>query len=92
MNAATLRTQTARSTQTEHDLLRDENVRLVNRIQQLRAALEASVIDNAQLRRALARARAENRMPQGDLPAPQAHHDRHGRIRAMLSDPGCRNP
>jgi small-conductance mechanosensitive channel len=74
------------------DPLHEENVRLVHRLQQLRAALEASARDNAQLRRSLAQARTENQQLRAQLTPPAAHHDRGAHIRAMLRDPGSRNP
>lgn len=43
------------------DLLRDENISLVNRLMVLRCALEGLAVDNAAARRQLAQLRAENR-------------------------------
>jgi hypothetical protein len=75
-----------------HDPLLDENVKLANRVRQLREALDASTRDNARLRRLLAQACAENRQPQAALTARPAHSDPRRHIRMMLSDPTSRNP
>jgi hypothetical protein len=92
MSARTLGTQTTRPRRTEHDPLRAENAKLVDRIQQLRAALAASTGETAQLRRALAQARAENPRLGADRVEPSAHLDDRAYVRAMLSDPASRNP
>jgi hypothetical protein len=75
-----------------HDPLRDESVKLADRVRQLREALDASTRDNAQLRRSLAHARAENRQLQAALTPRPAHSDPRRHIRTMLSDPTSRNP
>lgn len=80
-----------------HDPLREENIKLVGRVQQLRRALEAAAQENGQLRRDLARARAETRAARAArraVPAPAGsdRFERSSRIRVMLSDSHSRNP
>jgi hypothetical protein len=91
-------TDSARHPQSTHaesaaaQALHDENVVLVHRIRQMRAAMEVATHENARLRHALAQERADNlQLRRGSAPprAPQEHHER---IRAMLSDPASRNP
>ena len=81
------------------DPLHEENVKLVGRVQQLRRGLEAAARENGQLRRELARARAENsalRSGSGSrtspTPAGADRREREAWIRVMLSDAHSRNP
>lgn len=78
--------------------LGDENVRLVGRVQQLRNALEAAARENDELRRELARARAENRRlrlvreSSSRVPAGADRLHRTEWVRVMLADSHSRNP
>jgi hypothetical protein len=75
-----------------NDPLHDEAVGVIDSVPQLRAVLEAAAHDNAQLRRSLARLRAENEHLRAQLRPRPAHTDPRAHIRRMLSDPGSRNP
>jgi hypothetical protein len=79
--------------------LHEENVKLVGRVLQLRRGLEAAARENGQLRRELARARAENSALRSGsdsrtslTPAGADRRDREACVRVMLTDPHSRNP
>lgn len=81
------------------DPLREENIRLAGRVQQLRRALEAAAQENRQLRRDLARARegagrakAASRPPGSPPSTAVDQSERNSWIRIMLSDSHSRNP
>jgi hypothetical protein len=75
----------------------EANRALVGQLKRLRIALEAAARENAELRREVARLRAENEHLGGIAPgrepdARRADADRMGRIRVMLRDQHSRNP
>jgi len=77
--------------------LHEEHLRLLSEARNLRAALEAALRENADLRRELARLRAENEhlrvvRLQPRVAARGGHVDRMARMRVMLSDRHSRNP
>jgi hypothetical protein len=81
------------------DPLREENAKLVAQVQHLRRALEAAAQENRQLRRSLARARAENQNARARANSPgspplatSGRYERSGWVRVMLSDSHSRNP
>jgi hypothetical protein len=80
------------------DPLHDENVRLVGRVQRLRAALETAQRENGDLRRNLAQAYADNRhlrslrTSSSRVPAGTDLLHRTEWIRIMLADSHSRNP
>jgi len=65
----------------------EETAKLVDRVRQLRAALEASTRGDSEVRRRLFAARAESRR----LPL-KTSADRMRQVRTMLSDRHSRNP
>jgi cell division protein FtsB len=85
-----------------HDLahvarLGEENLALVARLTRLRTALEEAARENAELRREVARLRAENEHLRGTSTVTQSvararYGDRAARIRVMLRDQHSRNP
>jgi hypothetical protein len=91
-------TATRQRTSVVRDPLHDENLRLAGRAQQLRTALESAARENAELRRELARAYAQNQLLRslrtassgGSAEADRA--DRAEWIRVMLADPCSCNP
>jgi hypothetical protein len=72
------------------DRLREENVRLVRRISQLRGALEAAGRDNDDLRRRLAGAQHENHQLRRLTPARGG--ERRAQWRDAMTEPWARNP
>lgn len=70
--------------------LLEENGRLIQRISQLRAALEAAGRDNAELRGRLARLQCEN--DQLRYPTPSCVDERRAQWRDSLIAPWSRNP
>lgn len=72
------------------DRLLEENVRMVRRVSQLRAALEAAGLDNANLRRRLVRARRENDRLRHL--APTSVGERRAQWRDALAAPWSQNP
>lgn len=79
------------------DPLHEENRALAARLKRLRVALEAAARENADLRREVARLRAENEHLGGTAPvresdARSGHADRMARVRVMLRDQHSRNP
>jgi hypothetical protein len=95
---AQLPTTGGRRSSLRRDALRDENVRLAGRVQQLRTRLDAAERENAQLRRELARARAENPRVRSSpiswfcVAAGADQADRSEWVRVMLADAHSRNP
>ena len=91
-------TATGQRASVVRDPLRDENLRLAGRAQQLRTALEAAARENTELHRELARAHAQNRHLRSAREASSGASaaaepvERAEWVRAMLGDPCSRNP
>lgn len=67
-----------------HDPIHDENVKLRQRVRSLRAALEALVEDNRQLRQLVARQKLENEHLRATSPAARTGSEQAERVRSML--------
>lgn len=72
--------------------LREENAQLIGRLNRLRAAVEALSHDNAELRRASAALRRENRNLKAALLTPVTRESREAHLRSMLRESCSRNP
>jgi uncharacterized protein YhaN len=70
----------------------DERVELVRQVIALRAALEASATENAQLRRRLVRSQAEIARLRQPSHQSAASLERENRFRCALCEPWSRNP
>jgi predicted RNase H-like nuclease (RuvC/YqgF family) len=72
--------------------LHKENAQLIGRLSRLRAAVEALTHDNAELCRAVASLRRENRNLKAALLTPVTRESREAHLHSMLREPCSRNP